>query len=98
MKSVYEFVWDGDVVELRDRVNLRKAYLDGHRIVWNHKGMRGVIPPATLEAAFDLIDAYESRLRQYDMVPEGVGLIGWESVVLVPSPARPTGPRTSEDA
>lgn len=97
MKSVYEFVWDGEVLDLLGQKNIRKNWKAGHRIVWNHRGMRGVIPPAVLEAHFTLIGEYGSRLRDYDQMPPSVGLLSWDCVVQVPPHETPIGPPTDED-
>lgn len=98
MKSQYELRWDGEVLDLRVHPNIRKAMAADHRVIWNHKGMRGVIPPALLTAQFQLLDAYSSRLRSHDAAPPGVGLVYWESVVRVPSLDHLTSLPTDEDA
>ena len=83
MKSQYNIYEDGATLELTERVRI--AYEDGHRIVWNHNGMRGVIPPAILEAQFSLMRDYSARPRNCDRIPPGVGVVEWQVVVRIPS-------------
>lgn len=96
MKSVYEYRYDGTYLRLENHPNIRKNFPES-RIVWNMMGMRGVIPPALLEAEFKLMDEYGSRLRDYDQMPPGVGLLSWDCVVRVPPHETPIGPPTDED-
>jgi len=83
VKSFYEFSHDRPTVDLLLNPKIRKNF-PAHRIIWNYKGMRGVIPPTILLSQFQLIEEYKSRLRSYDVVPPGVGMIEWDCVVRVP--------------
>ena len=98
MKSQYEFVWDQDSFGLALGETIHKAFLDGHRIIWNHKGMRGVVPPAVLEAHYTLLAEYKSRLRAYDAMPQSVGVLIWDCVVLVLPRETPDDPQPDEDS
>lgn len=98
MKAVFEFRWDSETFGLALGETIHKEFLAGHRIIWNHKGMRGVIPPAILESHYDLLAAYQSRLRDYDVAPPDVGRLRWECVVRVPAPDHPVSHPTDEDA
>ena len=98
MKSQFDFDFDADVLNLILGSRLHAAYERGDRVIWNNKGMRGVIPPAILESQFGLMSNYDSRLRSYDRMPEEIGQVNWGCVVLVPAPAHPTSHPTGEDA
>lgn len=91
MKSQYNFYADTEVVTLALHNAIHNAFVDGSRIVWNHKGMRGIIPTAILEAAYGLLSDYESRTRTLDEKPSWVGMVPWESTVRVP-PHDPKSP------
>jgi len=83
MKSVYEIKWGGPTLLLNSKI--RAHHKAGHRIVWNYLGLKGVVPPAVLDAEFAIMDAFESRRhRAYDAPPVDVGLVRWEQVVMVP--------------
>lgn len=97
MKSLYEFNLDGEVLYLFLHPEIRKHF-PHHRIVWNHKGMRGVIPPPILEAQYALWDEYKSRLRALDEIPPSVGVVSWDAVVPIPPHDPPLPDRTDEDA
>lgn len=91
MKSQYNFYADTEVMTLALHNAIHNAFVDGHRIIWNHKGMRGVIPTAILESVYGLLKDYGSRTRSLDAVPEGVGKVEWASTVRVP-PHDPQSP------
>lgn len=95
MKSVYEVHYDGHLLDLAAFPDIRENWKD-HRIVWNYRGMRGLIPPPILEAQFELIDDYRAMHSRYDLMPQSIGILAWECVVRVPPRETPIGPPTDE--
>lgn len=93
MKSRLEIRYDGEPLDVA-RADIRQAHEDGWRVVWNHKGLRGIIPPAVLVAIYSIVDAYRSNRRQRDAVPPALALVTWAQVVPIPGagshdPVRP---------
>lgn len=82
MRSRYNIHVDTDTLNIM-APNIRRAHEDGHRIIWVREGAMGVVPDSLLEAEFKLYDDFMARRRQYDRVPEAVGLISWNQVVQV---------------
>jgi len=74
---------DSDMLNLTQE-RIRSAVKAGHRILWDYKGMRSLVPLAIIEAELRLFDDYKSRLRVGDLMPERVGKVIWAQTIPVP--------------
>ncbi len=81
MRPQYTIYTTADPLLLRESSSLRSHWEEGYRIIWNYDGLLGVIPPATLSAAFTILDDYRRRLRPLDRIPADVGTVHFEETV-----------------
>ncbi len=83
MRDLHEVNCDGTILDLTKH-GIREAAEMGKRIVWNHKGLRRLVPPAIIESELQLYDEYRSRSRQLDALPERIGQVIWGQTILLP--------------
>lgn len=86
MRSLHEVNWDGDMLDLTKH-GIQVAASMNLRIIWNHKGMRRLVPDDIIEAELRLLQEYMVRRRQYDTLPERVGQVVWAQTIPVPEAA-----------
>lgn len=79
----HEVNCDADTLDLTTR-EIRWAISQGEQIIWNHKGLRRLVPATIVVSELRLFDDYKSRLRVGDRVPERVGKVIWDQTVPVP--------------
>lgn len=78
----HEVNCDADMLDLTKH-DIQIAVSMGKQIIWNHKGLRRLVPMPIVEYEIQLFEDYKSRLRVGDRVPERVGRVIWEQTVPV---------------
>lgn len=80
----HEVNCDADILDLTKH-DIQIAMSMGKRIIWNHKGLRRLVPPAIIESELQLYEDYKSRLRVGDRMPERVGRAIWDQTIQLPA-------------
>jgi hypothetical protein len=83
-RAVHEFRCDETQVHITD-YGIIGANDEGARVVWNHHGMRHLIPDMVITNARYAYEDYTKRRYTQDKIPPHVGLIVWEQTVRLPA-------------